>query len=295
MKIFSKKQGFVFIDALLSLGLASIFFSGLIGYFLTANQTSAEGFKRQEALWAGQEGLDALQSMAFGDLSLTTTGALTFDGTEWLLSSSGPQSLPSGLSRSVRVKEVKRDEDCLVTTDPSGTVDPDSYYLESETTWTSLQGHPQAVMLQTLRTRWNAPEGSCFGSEAARVDIDISGAAWHLHGKKQLRNIIIHNNGSSSVTVAKVQLWWDYTSSVTQVFLDLSKIWSSGGPGSPLGEQFSGTLLDVQDTSIVSGSTVEISKIQFTNDMVGSTLTLLIEFADGSQIISENFCPIVGP
>jgi|GEM_PF-4120690 len=36
MEIFSKKRGFVFLDALLSLGLASIFFSGLIGYFLTA-------------------------------------------------------------------------------------------------------------------------------------------------------------------------------------------------------------------------------------------------------------------
>lgn len=293
MKIFSKKQGFVFIDALLSLGLASIFFSGLIGYFLTANQTSAEGFKRQEALWAGQEGLDALQSMEFGDLTLTNTGSLTFDGTKWLLSSSGPQSLSSGLSRTVRVKEVRRDGSCLITTDPSGTVDPDSYYLESETTWTSLQGHPQTVTLQALRTRWHAPEGSCFGSEAARVSIDISGVSWH--GKKQLRDIYIKNNGTSPVTVAKVQMWWSYSSKITQVFLDFTKIWSSGGPGSPRGEQSSGTLLDVQDTSIPAGDTAEIPKIEFTNDMVGSTLTLYIELADGSHVISENFIPVEGP
>ena len=292
MEIFSKKRGFVFLDALLSLGLASIFFSGLIGYFLTANQTSGEGFQRQQALWSVQEGLEALQTIDFGDLVLTSVGSLTFDGDEWLLGSSGPESLASNISRTVHVEEVRRDESCLITTAPSGTVDPDSYYLESEVTWTSLQGHIQTITLNTLRTQWDAPTGSCFGSEAARVSIDISGAGWY--GKKQLRDIYIENNGTSPVTITKVQMWWNNTSTMTQVYLDLTKIWSSTGPGSPPGEQFSGTLLDTEDIAIAAEDTAEIPKIQFTDNMVGSTLTFYIELGDGSYVIAENFIPVEG-
>ncbi len=81
---------------------------------------------------------------------------------------------------------------------------------------------------------------------------------------------------------------------MTQVYLDLTKIWSSTGPGSPPGEQFSGTLLDTEDIAIAAEDTAEIPKIQFTDNMVGSTLTFYIELGDGSYVIAENFIPVEG-
>ena len=284
----SQPKGFTMLETLVAIGIAAIFLSGMISLLLIADRSSENALLYEDALWHGSQGIEALQSIAFTDLSLTEVGSLSFASNQWVLGTSGPETLANGMQRTVRVQEVLRDVDCEIAL--VGTVDDDSLFLESEIAWTDASGRAQSQILQTLRTNWEAPEGNCFGSQAVQTTLDVfTDANWH--GLKQLRDIHVTNNGSQNVVVAKVTFWWNNSETLQQIFLGSGKIWSSGGPGTPLGDQVSGTELDTLDQIILPGETLSMSKIQFTDNMTGTTVILKFEFGDGSSITTDPFVP----
>lgn len=283
------RRGSLMLEALIAVGISGFFVTALIGYILIANNGTTRAKENALALWATQEGIDALRSMHFSDLANTTTGAITFTNNRWTLSTNGPQTLPNGSTRVVKVENILRDYQCRIAAS-GGTIDLDSKKLTSTTTWVDAAGRSHSETLSTLRTRWNSPQGSCFAAaQSAQVTFDISGAIFS--GGKQLRNVFFTNTGSSNVTVDTIQFTWTNGAEFDQLFMDTSKVWSSTGPGTPSGSVTSGTTIDIENFVLAAGETAEINKGQFNMQMNGVTITMTVTFTDGSAWTSPAFTP----
>jgi hypothetical protein len=99
------------------------------------------------------------------------------------------------------------------------------------------------------------------------------------------------NTGSGNAVIDKVTITWDNAALFSQLFIDNSKVWSSSGPGTPLGNQTSGIELDVQNFTIAPNATVELNKGQYDRLMTGVTITVKVTFADGSSYTSAPIMP----
>ncbi len=277
----NEPRGSVLIEALVAIGISAIVMMALLTLGVSGWRAADKIQSRHVALEYANEGLAAVRSMEFSDLTPMSTGALSFSSSTWSLASGSPEALPNGMTRIITVDEVQRDGSCMVV--DSGTVDPDSFRINSEVIWTDVMGIDHAVDFSSHRTQWSAPEGSCFQPEqSANVTIDLSNVNWH--GQKQLRNLYITNNGVSDVIVDEVTLTWDNGEEIDQMFIGAGKVWSASGPGTPTGSQLSGTELDIQDVTLTTTQVTEMHKVQFSHDMRGSTLTLKLEFSDDSSI-----------
>lgn len=283
-------RGSLMLEVLLATGISAMFASALFGYVMIANESTDRAKENTTVLWETQEGLDALQTIAFGSLTNTTVGSLTFASNRWTLGTSGPQTLPDGSTRTVKVENVSRDAQCFVVAS-GGTVDTDSKKLTSTTSWTDARGNAHNVTLTALRTNWENPTGACFAAtQATQVTFNVSGAVFS--GGKQLRQVYFTNNGSSSVTIDKLMFTWTNDAELDQMFMDTSKIWSATGPGTPTHELESGETMDVQNFVLTAGSTAELNKGQFDEQMAGVTLTMTVTFTDGSVWTSPSFNPL---
>lgn len=284
----SQQRGYTLIEALLAIAFAGWFFAAAFGLFLTAHKASSESVARQNAIWRAQQGMEILRTLRHEDLIATQTGSLSFASEQWTLGELGSEDLGDGMTRVVRVEEVQRDADCEIV-ESGGDVDVDSWSLESEVTWSDLRGTTQTISLTTLRTNWSNPDGACFAADCSQLDWDVLGSSWF--GGKQLREIYITNNTGEEKEIDKITLTWDNGAEIQQVFFDSAKFWSSSGPGTPLGTQLSGTVLDGANGDIDDGETVEMHKTQFTQNMEGTTITVTYECTDGSSITFGPFTP----
>jgi hypothetical protein len=283
------EQGYTFLEALIALGVGALLFTGALGIVFLSNTISAEGLFRQEALWRAQEGLEALQTIAFEDLQLTETGSLVFAASQWTLGTDGPEELNDNLDRVIQVQAVERDENCGVVGE-GGEEDVDSYLLTSEVSWNDTKGNTQTITLDMLTTNWEEPIGSCFGNACEDLSIDVTGA--DLYGGKQLRDIFIENTGTQDIVIDQLSFTWnDPSALISQVFIDNSKFWSENGPGTPSGPQSSGTMLDGEDEDILVGETVEMHKVQTEDPVEGFTVSFTLQCSDGSTIDSGEFTP----
>ncbi|TAL50702.1 hypothetical protein EPN81_02115 [Patescibacteria group bacterium] len=281
-------HGYTLLEALLAMAFAGLLFFGAFGLLLTASQTSSESTLRQKALWKAEQGIRALETMSFEDLFLTEVGSLSFSADQWVLGVAGPDDIGDGMTRIVRVQEAQRDTECQLV--PSGgDTDTDSVYLESEVTWTGLRGNPHTITLRTLRTNWSNPDDSCFASDCSQLDWDVLGSEWF--GGKQLREVYITNNTGETKEIDTITITWNNTAVIQQVFFDSQKFWSSTGPGTPLGTQGSGVVLDGENGDIPDGETVEMHKTQFDQNMEGTTITVTYECTDGSAVTFGPFVP----
>lgn len=283
------QRGFTLIEVLLAVGMAAIFMGAMVSLVLVGDRTATSAMQTQRATWVAQEGIAALRSMAFEDLLLTESGGLLFTVDQWSLVAS-PDQPAEGFTRSVDVREVRRNASCEIVQAPDGDIDPDSRQMIVTVDWVTPSQVSRQVTFDSLRTHWQNPEGSCFLPEVAnQVTVDVSEA--DLFGGKQLREVYITNNGSQSIVIDKVTYWWNNGALIQQVFIGGSKVWSSSGPGTPLGDQSTGTVLDVEDRIILAGETVEMEKTQFLSNMDGEEFILKIEFDDGSSITTDSFLP----
>lgn len=285
-----KIKGFILLEVLLSVGLIALILSTLGGVIIISKNTTRGGQSILAAL-AAQEGLAALQSKTFGDLSLTNTGTLTFVSNQWQLGTNAPQTISAGLTRTVRVKSVNRDASCNIVS-IGGTLDVDSKTLESAISWIDLAGRTHSFTLSTLRTQWENPQGSCFKpSQANCSNIDYqSNGQWF--GGKQLRSVYFTNNCSNTTPVIdKIIFTWNNGSEIEQSFISSTKVWSKSGPGTPSGEQGSGTTLDIENFSLSAGVQYELNKTQFEDQMSGTTITITLIFTDGTSLTTPPFIP----
>lgn len=287
MKI-KNNSGFVLLEALIAVGLL-VLFLGSLGtlFFLNLRGTALINNANQADLLA-RGNLEALRTIDFDDLALINPAHLVFSNPSW--TATAGSAAGEVFTQTVRVKEVQRDGSCNVVA-ISGTVDPDSKFIESEVSWVDDLGRTHQTLLSSLITRWDDPQGPCFAPKAAASLIfHIETTLWY--GGKQLREVYLENGGSEPIIISSVIFTWDNSQKIQQIFLDSNKLWSFSGPGSPAGTQASGTRLDVVDYSIDPGEILDMNKTQFTGAMTGATLTLTIEFTDGSIFTSDPFTPL---
>jgi prepilin-type N-terminal cleavage/methylation domain-containing protein len=282
-------NGFTMLEVLLAIGLSALFMSASASLMLSGNLGSSRADRLERALWGAQQGVEALQTIAFDDLFLTDTGSLFFNGTLWTLGTNGPENIQGNFSRTILVQDVERDASCHIV--PSGgAADPNSLFLTSLVSWTDNAGRVHEVELPILRTRWNAPEGTCF--EATMADgfsIDLTSASWF--GGRQLRDVFVTNNGVEDAVIDRMTFTWSNSRLIQQVSLDNENVWTNHGPGAPSGEQASGTELDTANAALEHAETSEFDKVQFNGNMVGTTVSFVITFTDGSTISSGSFVP----
>lgn len=286
----SVRSGFVLLEALLAIGILAFFLTAVSGLVFVANVGSERVHQSELAIWAAEEGLEALQSLDFSSLLNTNTGSISFLNNHWQLNTNGPQSLGNAITRTVRVLAVNRDASCVVVAS-GGSVDSDSKTLESSVAWTDILGRSHQIILDALRTQWENPQGSCFNpQQAGQVAIDfLTNGQWF--GGKQLREVFVTNNGASAVTIDHVVFTWDNDEEIQQSFFNSTKVWSASGPGSPSNEQHSGTDLNIQNFTLSAGQTIELNKTQFSGAMSGTTITIKLIFTDGSSITTPPFVP----
>lgn len=219
---------------------------------------------------------------------LTQTGSLSFSSDRWALGTSAPESLVDGYTRTVKVEEALRNVSCELVSS-GGTADTDSYFLESSVEWTGFGGQNRQVTLRTLRTNWENPTGDCFASDCSQLEWDVLGSSWF--GGKQLREIYITNNTGETKDIEEITIWWDNAAELQQIFFDSGKVWSGSGPGTPSGNQVSGTEIHIVSADILDGQTVEMHKTQFTQNMFGTTISVMYECDDGSSVTFGPFTP----
>ncbi len=285
----TRPRGSLLLEALIAVGIGGFFASALVGYILLSNNSTDRAKENTIALWNAQEGLDALQTITFENLTNTTTGSLTFTSNRWTVGTTGPQTLPDGSTRVIKIEDISRDSQCFIITS-GGTVDTDSKKITSETTWIDSAGRSHTQTLASLRTRWENPQGSCFApTQVSQVSFNVSGA--QFSGGKQLRQVYFTNNGSTNVTIDTVSFTWTNSAELSQLFMDTSKVWSETGPGTPTDEVDSGETIDIQNFVLAAGATAELNKGQFDDPMSGTTLTMTVTFTDGSTWTSPPFNP----
>ncbi|MFA6132227.1 MAG: type II secretion system protein [Patescibacteria group bacterium] len=284
---FSKNHGFVMLEALLATGLVIIFLGGLGTLFTLNINGSARVHQFEQAQAVAESGLQALRTLAFDDLTVKDPAHLVFSSPNWTIVD-GSETI-GDFTRTVSISEVQRDGDCNVVAS-GGTVDPDSKMVSSEVTWSDLAGREHTTTLSGLMTRWNDPQGDCFMPAAANnLIFHIETTLWY--GGKQLRELYLENGGSDPFTISHMTFTWDNSANIQQIFMDSNKLWSSSGPGTPSGLQPSGTRLDITDATINPGEIFDMNKTQFDSAMSATTLTLTIEFTDGSIFVSDPFIP----
>lgn len=278
------------LEALIAVGVASMYVLGILGLTLAANRSSDRAEETEKATWDMNEGLEALQTMSFTNLTTTNVGSLTFANNTWALGTAGQQTLPDGMKRTVKVQTVNRNTSCSIVTS-GGTLDTDSKTLVSEVIWTDTNGRSHTVTSSTLRTNWENPTGSCFkAAMVSLITFDISGAVYS--GGKQLRQVYFTNNGNTNAVIDKITIVWNNGAEFDQLFMNNSKVWSSTGPGTPTEEIHSGTEMNIQNFTLIPGSTTELNKAQFDRNMAGTTLTMTVTFTDGSAWTSPVFSPL---
>src|SRR3989338_3556431 len=217
-----KPSGFILLEVLLSVGLLALILS-VLGGIVNVSGGVSRGGQSIRAAWAAQEGLRALQSVSFADLTTTAVGSLSFSNNRWLLGASAPQTITTGITRTVRVKDVNRNASCQIVSS-GGTLDPDSKTLESDVAWIDLAGRTHAMTFSTLRTRWDDPQGSCFQpSQANCSNIDyLTNGQWF--GGKQLRTVYFSNTCSGApIVIDKMIFTWEMGRKLSRFLLAQTK------------------------------------------------------------------------
>lgn len=293
MKLLQDKKGALILEALIATAVSSVFIVSIAGIAINSSKNIQELKRNQQAIWSANEGTEAIRSMDFWELSPIENATLVYDQEMeiWQVQSGGPEVLDGGLERELSLLPVRRDINCNIVAS-GGWIDPDSLLVRSTVSWTTGNGQNRSVNSERLVTNWQTPTGDCFFSDSGDgVRITVKEAYWG--GSRQLRDVIVTNNTPLELTVTHMMLTWDRpNANIQQVFAFDTKVWANNGPGSPSGNQSSGTILDIEDSVIPPGTSSDAYKIQFTGNMHGSVLTITFYFDDGSTFTSPRFQPI---
>ncbi len=293
-----KPKGSLLLEAIIAVGLAASFTLAVIHLALLSNEALSKVEQRGEANFLTQQMVEAVMTMKFSELTNITNGKVVFDGTKWTVQA-GQEVMPNGMIRRVTIESVRRDlTTCNVVTS-GGAVDVDSKKITGSVQWTDITGVFKTITHVRYHTNWEAPVGPCFGATMAEnVTVNTTTAAFS--GGKNLRGIYLTNGSTGPITITTVNLTWTYPGparTVDQMFItDTSgdiKAWSSvGDVGSPVGVQSSVAVLNILDRTIAAGVQAELNKIRFSANMPGSTVSMTLNFSDGSIL---NIGPLTPP
>jgi Tfp pilus assembly protein PilV len=248
-------KGQSLLEVLLAIG---IFITGIatVGLLvLDANVASRQGGERTEAVLLAKEGLEAARSIRDGDFDNVTAGAhgIALSANTWIFS--GVSDTQNQFTRTITVSDI----------------DVDTKKVESTVSWQFTQTRQNSVTFVDYLTDWNQTHGNAGENF-------LVGLLNALVQNKELQDVTIQNIGPVARTIDKITLFWTNTANkIEEITIDGTKVWSKSGPGTPSGEQVSGTEINIQDFTIPANSGVlEIDKFKFDNDMTDNNF--LVKF-----------------
>jgi len=263
------KRGFTLVEVLLATAILAMITSVVIGGLIYGRESFRLAGNRTRAVLLAEEGLEAVRNIRDEDFTNLDDGThgLRVQAGEWRLFGSSDDT---GLfTRSIDIS----------------TVDDDRKKIVSNVVWQQNAQRTGTVVLTTYLTNWTAPLGPSLCSvQADNLSVDTS-IAELTNGNRQLRYILIENTAADcSIVVSEITVVWQNTNEVTRVRIAGTSVWT--------GNELTGTLLDIDDTTLDPASGLIESRYAFNGNMNGEVFDITFHMSDGTTKTESGIVPL---
>lgn len=255
--------GFSLAEAIVAIFIMGIVASTLVGAVIYGMQIAAITGARARASNIADEGMEIVRGIRDENFSNLVDGSygLQTAANKWMFS--GTNDVTDIFTRQITIAPV----------------DSVTKKITSTVTWK-----------QNSRLNGTTTEISYLGNigllnqQSNSLAIDTSSAAIGGAANKELQSITVQNSGSSNIVIDKITVSWTNSArSIQGITMGGIVVWSKSGPGTPAGNQLSGTQLDIQNVTLTTGAAATIiNRFLFTGNMVGNLFTITFTMADGS-------------
>lgn len=239
-------NGFSVVELVIAVSIFALIVTAFVGALLYFNKSAVLAGSRARAVFLAEEGLETARNMRDEDFAALT------DGTA--------EDVIDIFTRQVEISAV----------------DAATKEVTANVSWDQ-----STVSLVTYLTDWR----TVSALQADGLVVDTTTAA--IGGKKnvELQGITLENIGAVEVVIDKITVSWAKPGlRIAEITIGGTAVWSKTGPGSPSGNQASGTEIDIEDVVLAAGSgIVGIDHFKFNGNITGVTFDIVFTLTDGSQ------------
>lgn len=253
------KKGFLLVEVILSSALFVLLVTTLVVAYLYGQESTVLAGNRGQAATLAEEGLEAVRNIRdhdFADLINGTYG-LVISGDTWALS--GSSDTVGIFTREIEISSI----------------DEDRKEIQSTVTWEQNPQREGSVSLASYLTNWSGPQ---CPSQADLLDVNTASADL-VGGNRNIVGITVENTGAGcgDIVIDIVTTSWAPTNGnprMVSVLIDGVSVWS--------GNVTTGTAVNINDTSLPEGGTVQTTEYRFNRPMQNRTFTITFSMGDGS-------------
>jgi len=291
MKNQKTKLGSSIIEIIVGIGILTFVSFSIVTLSIGAYTTSLRDTEKAQALAYLTEGVEATRAIKSYNFSDLTDGDHGLDDSSGYWDLSGSSDTVGQFTRTLTVSNINRDGTTCEIVTSGGTNYGTTKEIEVSIDWDLEAGNSTSISATQLVTDYNNPPACGVTYDSDSITIDDSGMNTGAGGK-DIKKIFFNNIGAIDITVTKTTVTWDNTNEIEEIKVKggVGIIWKKNGYV-PDGKQPSGTELDVTDFIIPAGGSVEIDKFKFDGSMTGSTISIQLEFGDGSTLTLNNITP----
>ena len=256
------QAGFSLIELIISSALVLLMSTLFVGAILSGQEGSALGGTRTRGEFIAEEGLEAVRTIRDANyLSLQDgTFGVGIVGNMWTLQ--GVSDTQGVFKREVRIE----------------TVDTVTKKVTSTVSWPQGGSRTGTTTLVTYLT-----DLGLLQPQSKSLQVDVSGG--HLSAGTKLVGIKIKNIGSEDIYLSSTTIAW--TGGLGTVFTQLKinggAVWSSTGPGYPLGDQVSSSTIGFTAIRMQPNSQSPFNALVFNANMTGASFTIKFIMSDNSS------------
>lgn len=250
----SNTDGFSVVELVIAVSVFALIVTAFVGALLYFNKSAALAGSRVRAVFLAEEGLETARNVRDEDFANLTDGTV-------------------GDTIDTFTRQVE-----------TSTVDAQTKQITADVSWN--QG---SVSLVTYLTDWR----TVSALQADSLVVDETNATTSGKGKVKLQGITLENIGATDITIDKITVSWTKPGlRITEIKIGGAKVWSKKGPGSPSGNQASGTEIDIEDVVLAAGSgVIDIDYFKFNGNINNATFDIVFTLIDGSQKTVSNVAP----
>jgi len=247
-------DGFSVVELVITVSIFALIVTAFVGALLYFNKSAALAGSRARAVFLAEEGLETARNTRDEDF------AALADGTA--------EDVVDIFTRQVEISAV----------------DAATKEITANVSWN--QG---SVSLVTYLTDWR----TVSVPQADSLVVDRTNAFTSGRGNIELQGITLENIGAADVVIDKITVSWVKPGlRISEITIGGTKVWSKNGPGSPNGNQASGTEIDIENFVIAVGSgIIDIDSFKFNGNITGVTFDIVFTLTDGSQKTVTNVTP----
>jgi hypothetical protein len=278
MKKFTNTKGGSVLEIIIAVGIFTIVASNVVVLYIGSLNGSMRDSQRLQADLFLQQGFEATRSIRDYNFSGLTNGTYGLSKTNGYWEFSGVSDTVGKFTRAIVVADVERDTSCAIV--PSGgAIDPSSKKITETVTWTKPDNQTGTISASQYLTKWENPTFCGLESESLTVTTTAANLA---NTNQWLEGLTVTNNGLDDVTIDKITITWTNSNVLKELQLDNVIVWDDVSVGTPNGSQHSGALLNITNTVVSTGATLNINTMKFDAAMNGALFTITFTMSDGS-------------